>query len=182
LSTTGPYICQPTEVANGLQLATRRHTIAHLEGRRHFSEILPSPTIVRGNYSHEHCVFGSETNKHPEPLDASHGAPHVSRARPLQLHLTSALRIAGYDVLVGRIRHDNGQKKGYGIEMFIAGDQVSCRFPASPTILQRPPKSPTNFPKRRDSPSLHRICSATMFLSSSTSSANAPTWASLPRH
>lgn len=47
-------------------------------------------------------VDNRETNKHPEPLDASHG----------------------YDVLVGRIRHDNGQKKGYGIEMFIAGDQL----------------------------------------------------------
>ena len=39
-------------------------------------------------------------------------------------------------MLVGRIRHDNGQKKGYGIEMFIAGDQVSCDINALPPLLR----------------------------------------------
>ena len=42
------------------------------------------------------------TNRHPEPLDASDKD----------------------DVYVGRIRPDLGQDEGYGIEMFIAGDQI----------------------------------------------------------
>ena len=43
-----------------------------------------------------------KTNRHPEPLDASDKD----------------------DVYVGRIRPDLGQDAGYGIEMFIAGDQI----------------------------------------------------------
>ena len=42
------------------------------------------------------------TNRHPEPLDASDKD----------------------DVYVGRIRPDLGQDEGFGIEMFIAGDQI----------------------------------------------------------
>ena len=41
-------------------------------------------------------------NKHPEPLDAS----------------------GEFDILVGRIRYDQSLEEGYGIEMFIAGDQL----------------------------------------------------------
>lgn len=43
-----------------------------------------------------------EGNKHPEPLIASDQD----------------------DVYVGRIREDQSQEKGYGLEMFIAGDQI----------------------------------------------------------
>jgi len=43
-----------------------------------------------------------KTNRHPEPIDASDKD----------------------DVFVGRIREDLGQEPGYGIEMFIAGDQI----------------------------------------------------------
>lgn len=41
-------------------------------------------------------------NKHPEPLDAS----------------------GEFDVLVGRVRWDHSMEQGYGIDMFIAGDQL----------------------------------------------------------
>jgi aspartate-semialdehyde dehydrogenase len=41
-------------------------------------------------------------NKHPEPLDAS----------------------GEFDILVGRIRYDQSLEEGYGIDMFIAGDQL----------------------------------------------------------
>ncbi len=43
-----------------------------------------------------------DSNRHPEPLDASHED----------------------DVFVGRIRGDASQADGYGLEMFIAGDQI----------------------------------------------------------
>jgi aspartate-semialdehyde dehydrogenase len=41
-------------------------------------------------------------NKHPEPLDAS----------------------GGDDVLVGRIRRDLSQDEGYGLDLFVSGDQI----------------------------------------------------------
>ena len=41
-------------------------------------------------------------NKHPEPLDAAEGD----------------------EILVGRVRHDQSVEQGYGIEMFVAGDQL----------------------------------------------------------
>jgi aspartate-semialdehyde dehydrogenase len=41
-------------------------------------------------------------NKHPEPLDAS----------------------GEFEILVGRIRYDQSLEEGYGIDMFIAGDQL----------------------------------------------------------
>ena len=41
-------------------------------------------------------------NKHPEPLDAS----------------------GEFDILVGRVRWDQSVERGYGIDMFIAGDQL----------------------------------------------------------
>ena len=41
-------------------------------------------------------------NKHPEPLDAS----------------------GEFDILVGRVRWDQSVEEGFGIDMFIAGDQL----------------------------------------------------------
>ncbi|HEX4999436.1 MAG TPA: aspartate-semialdehyde dehydrogenase [Terriglobia bacterium] len=43
-----------------------------------------------------------ETNRHPEPLDASHKD----------------------DVFVGRLRQDLSQEPGYGLDLFVSGDQI----------------------------------------------------------
>ncbi len=47
-------------------------------------------------------VDDRQNNKHPEPILAN----------------------GNHDILVGRVRYDQSVEKGYGIEMFIAGDQL----------------------------------------------------------
>lgn len=89
-----------------------------------------SPTCIRVPVLRAHCESINLTLKNPLTEDEAReilaGSPGISIVddREANKHPEPLLASGQDDVLVGRLRADAGQPVGYGLEMFVAGDQV----------------------------------------------------------
>lgn len=89
-----------------------------------------SPTCVRVPVLRAHCESINLTLKKPLSEDEAReilaGSPGISLVddRESNRHPEPLLASGQDDVLVGRLRADAGQPEGYGLEMFVAGDQI----------------------------------------------------------